>query len=560
MKPSCVALCIALVITGSSSLSACSQTRVARSPERKVDALFDQWNRSDSPGCAVGISRNGVVLYEHGYGMANLELRVPITADTVFALASISKSFTAMSVALAAEHGRLSLDDEVQKYIPEWVDRDDHITIRHLLTHTAGLRDGFTLLGWAPPSEKEGDVNDVLFRMLARQRGLNFPPGTEYQYDNGGYNLLASILKRATGQSLRAFADANIFKPLGMTHSYFENDPARASGYSRDANGWHVNGESGDVVGNSGMYSTVGDVLRWESNFDDARVGTPPMLAAMQKPTTLKNGQTSSYGFGLDTGQYRGVPTVEHAGADKGIATSAVRFPNQHFAVVVLCNEDNVAMGGRARVNTDVLTNGIADIYLADVLGPPAASTKAGPPGPTTLAPADFAEKIGLYRFEGRDLPMLITDNHGALMVRSYYLSDIDFELVPVGTNRFLLQNAVPLEFVPASGGQPQKWLWGEGNAQLVLRPVTQAMSSADVQSFVGEYRSDELGATYTVEARDAALTMRGPNVAITPFAKDVFVGDVVGVVRFSRDQRGAVTGFTVNRDAARGVRFERVK
>ena len=156
---------IVVAIIGSLSLSACVRPR-ARSLESKVDALFEQWNRSDSPGCAVGISRNGTILYEHGYGMANLELRVPITPDTVFAVASISKSFTAMSVLLAAERGFLSLDDDVQKYIPEWADRDDHITIRHLLTHTSGLRDAFTLLGWAPLFVTIDDDNHEAVRAL----------------------------------------------------------------------------------------------------------------------------------------------------------------------------------------------------------------------------------------------------------------------------------------------------------------------------------------------------------------------------------------------------------
>ncbi len=281
-------------------LAACGRVR-ADSQAARVDKLFAEWNRADAPGCAVGVSRNGAVVYEHGYGMANLERRVPITPETVFPIASTSKSFTAMSVVLAAERGQLSLDDEVQKYIPEWVDRDDHITIRHLLNHTGGLRDAFTLLGWAPPSESAGDQNEGIVRMLARQRGLNFKPGTQFEYNNGGYNLLASILKRATGQSLRAFSDANIFTPLGMTRSHFRDDPATvvpnlASGYQKFADGWHDVTENNGVVGNAGMDSTVGDLLRWAQNFDDVRVGTPAMLAAMQKPPVLADGKTRRTG------------------------------------------------------------------------------------------------------------------------------------------------------------------------------------------------------------------------------------------------------------------------
>jgi CubicO group peptidase (beta-lactamase class C family) len=294
------------------SVAACSRSR-PNSQSARVDQLFAEWNRTDTPGCAVGVSRNGAIVYEHGYGIANLELGVPIRSATVFHIASISKSFTVMSIVLAAEHGQLSLDDEVQKHVPEWIDRDDHITIRHLLTHTSGLRDAFGLLGWAAPSENAGDQNATIVRMLARQRGLNFAPGTEFQYNNGGYNLLGSIVKRATGQSLRAFADANIFKPLGMTHTHVHDDPAmlvanRASGYSKDVDGWRLAlSDNQGVVGNAGMLSTVGDLLLWAQNFDTSRVGTPATLAAMQKPTALIGGKTSTYGFGLGIGRYRGL-------------------------------------------------------------------------------------------------------------------------------------------------------------------------------------------------------------------------------------------------------------
>jgi CubicO group peptidase (beta-lactamase class C family) len=240
--------------------AACQRSQAADSKTPQVDKLFAAWNRTDSPGCAVGISRNGAVVYERGYGMANLELHVPVTPDTVFALASISKVFTAMSAVLAAQQGKLSLDDEVQKYIPEWTDRDDHVTIRHLLTHTSGVRDAFTLLGWTPGGYMTGDTNAAIVNVLARQRGLNFPPGTKFEYSNGGYNLLASILKRATGQSLGAFAAANIFKPLGMTHSSFREEPTtlmpgRAPGYSRHVDGWHLvlDSQGPAVVGNGGM-------------------------------------------------------------------------------------------------------------------------------------------------------------------------------------------------------------------------------------------------------------------------------------------------------------------
>jgi CubicO group peptidase (beta-lactamase class C family) len=562
-----------LVLSVVASLSACSRSR-PDSQSAKVDNLFAAWNKTDAPGCAVGVSHNGAIVYEHGYGMANLERGVPITPETVFPIASISKAFTSMSVLLAAEQGKLSLDDEVQKFIPEWVDREDHITIRHLLSHTSGLRDAFTLLGWAPPSESAGQ-NEAIVRILARQRGLNFKPGTQYEYNNGGYNLLATILKRATGQSLRAFADANIFKPLGMTHSHFQDDPTmvvpnRASGYTRTIDGWSpARGDNG-IVGNAGMYSTAGDLLRWAQNFADLRIGSPALVAAMQTPAPLKDGTTTGGGMGFALGEYRGVRMIETAGGDHGMATEVMLYPDQRLAVAVLCNEDNVVMGGMARVNPDVFTQGIADIYIAGALAPAAAhpNAPASPPAtvpkPVTLSAEEVSEMTGLYRFVLQDWPIQISAGHGVLLSRSYYQEDFDYELTPVGANRFLVNGNVPVAFVPATAGKLKQWrlVDSRGDQGLIL-PVTFVPSASELPSYTGDYHSDEIGITFTVERRDSMLVLNNHGWVNTPvqgYSKDVFVGDAVGIVKFSRDARGTVTGFTLNRGGAHDVLFDRIR
>ena len=285
--------------------------------------------------------------------MASLERKVPITSSTVFPLASITKSFTAMSVLLAAERGLLSLDDDVSKYIPDWSNREHRVTIRHLLTHTSGLRDAYVLQGWAP---NNGSSNDAFIKILSRQRGLNSVPGAEYQYNNGGYLLLGKILERASGQTLGAFADANIFKPLGMTGAYFNGDPVRtapdhASGYSPQANGWRLMPEGSGYAGNAGMMSSVRDLLLWANNFADARVGTPALLPRMQTATVLTGGQTTEHGMGFGIGNYRGARTLRTSGGDFGVATELVLYPDQKLAVVVLCNMDSAVMGGLATVN-----------------------------------------------------------------------------------------------------------------------------------------------------------------------------------------------------------------
>ncbi len=563
IAPSVLFLASAMVLA-----AACGSSPTASTAAR-VDPLFATWNRPDSPGCGVGVSRNGAVISEHGYGMASLERKVPITSSTVFPLASITKTFTAMSVLLAADRGLLSLDDDVSKYIPDWSNREHRITVRHLLTHTSGLRDAYLLQGWAPD---HGNSNDALVKILARQRGLNSVPGAEYRYNNGGYLLLGKIVEQASGQTLGAFADANVFKPLGMTGAYFNGDPVRtapdhASGYSPQANGWRLVPESSGYAGNAGMMSSVRDLLLWANNFVETRVGTPAFLARMQTATVLTGGQPTTSGMGFGIGTYRGARTLRTSGGDSGVATELVLYPDQKLAIAVLCNMDSVVMGGLATVNPDDLTNRVADVFLEDVLEPrpaPSASAQpsagAPPPPPVALSADELASKSGLYRIgSDENYIVSISVRDGGLTLRDFYGDNYDMLMTPISANRFLIAGAT-LAFSPAEAGRPQAWhmIDGEGRRLLELSLVTFAVSTSDLRSFTGDYRSDELDVTYTVAVRDSSLVLQ--TSTLHPVFKDAFVGDYMGTVRFVRDARGDITAFTLNRNSARGVRFERVK
>ena len=557
-----ILIAIAVVPTWS-----CASSRTA-SMDARVDPLFATWNRPDSPGCSVGVSRNGAVIYERGYGMANLERKVPISSTTVFRLASITKAFTAMSVLLAAERGLLSLDDDVSKYIPEWSNREHRVTIRHLIAHTSGIRDAYLLQGWSPNS---GTSTDALVRLMARQRDLNSVPGAEYNYNNGGYVLLGKILERASGQTLGAFADANIFKPLGMTGAWFNGDPVRtapdhASAYSSQANGWRVLEEGAGYGGNAGMMSSVRDLLIWANNFSNPRVGTPALLASMQTASVLTGGQSTQHGLGFGLGNYRGARTVSASGGDFGTASQVVIYPDQKLAIAVLCNMDSMVMGGQAAVNTDDLTNGVADAFLEDVLEPrpaPAAGPAPGagaPPPSVNLSAEQLASKTGIYRV-GSDENYIVS-----IAVRDRKLTFWDFwgdnyamPMTPIDQNRFL-GLGVTLVFSPADAGRPQAWhAVDAGGQQLVELPLVKFdVSKGDLESFKGEYRSDELDLTSIVAVRGSDLVVG--STTLSPVSKDAFVGEFVGVIRFVRDPRGGVTGYTMSRKSARGIRFERVK
>jgi len=393
---------------------------------RLVDRVFTQWDRKDSPGCAVSVVRDGRVVHARGYGMADLEHDVPITPATVFYIGSDSKQFTGAVMALLAKDGRISLDDDVRKYIPELPQYAAPITIRHLLHHTSGLRDYYGLRDLA------GDPSDGVFgdaeilELITRQRELNFAPGSQHLYSNSGYFLLSVIVKRATGKSLRAFADERIFRPLGMTRTHFRDDhtelvKGRAYAYAPRGDGYRLSMPNFDVVGAGGLLMPVEEFIAWDRDFYAATIGGRDVITTTTTPGRLNDGTTLGYAFGLNVGQYKGLRTIGHGGSYGGYRADILRFPDQRLAVAAFCNLSSIAPGN--------LTRRVADIYLASQLrdAAPAARIASEDPAassaPRAAAPSEpmsaerLAELVGDYRSEELETTWRLALDGDRLMV-----------------------------------------------------------------------------------------------------------------------------------------------
>lgn len=419
------------------------------SPEARVDAIFAEMDKPDSPGCAVSAMRQGAIVYKRGYGMANLEYGVPITPASVFHVASVSKQFTAFAIALLAAEGKLSLDDEIHQYVPEVPDHGAPITIRHLLHHTSGLRDQWALLsmaGW----RWEADVvtqKDVL-EIIALQEALNFAPGDEYLYSNTGYTLLAVIVERISGQSLREFTTERIFEPLGMTATHFHDDHEmivlnRAYAYepADEGSGARAGGFTGDlkqsipdfdVVGATSLFTTVEDLARWDRNFYTQRIGGPDLMEWMHTRGVLNSGEEISYALALVHGEHRGLKTISHGGSDAGFRSHFLRYPEQGLSVAVLCNFPSSNPGDRARQ--------VAEVYLGDQMEA-AAGEGAGrsdePPAEMAIPEDELAAFAGLYRYRGTDRAVRLRMSEGKLL----WGEGRPRRLVPVGDGRFWRAN-----------------------------------------------------------------------------------------------------------------------
>ncbi len=423
---------------------------------RQVDEIFAEWDRTGSPGCALGVIQDGQFIYRRGYGMANLELGVALSSESVFYIGSTSKQFVAASIMLAAEQGYLSVDDDIRKYVPEIPDYGPTITVRHLLHHTSGLRDYLTLWGLAGENIEDIHSPADALQMIARQTALNFQPGDEYLYSNSGYFLLSVIIERATGKSLREFAHQNIFKPLGMTHTHFHDDHThiiknRAIGHlTRPDGSIALNMSNFAQVGSGGLYTSVDDLLFWDRNFYENRLGEGGLIDRMLVRGVLNSGDTLSYAAALQVGEYRGLRTVEHGGALGGYRAQLLRFPDQRFSVICLCN--------LAPMNPTALAYRVADIYLADNLeaAPEATVEEETPPErrePAAAQPfqpsaAQMAEYPGAYYSEELDASWDLTITENAL-----YVVGVERPFSPVEADVFRLGGTI-LRFVREADGR----------------------------------------------------------------------------------------------------------
>ena len=497
-----------------------------------IDAALPQAGAAAVPGCAVGVRADGNPPVQRAFGMADLEHSAPVAVDTVFEAGSVSKQFTAAAALILVSEGRLALEDDTRKYLPELPDYGHPITVAELMGHTSGLRDWGeveAIAGW-PRTERVYSMEDIL-SITSHQRALNFAPGTAWSYTNTGFDLLALLVQRVSGQSFVDFTRQRLFEPLGMTHTQWRDNfrrvvRNRAIAYRRVSDGIYEQlMPFENTYAHGGLLTTVGDLLTWNQALDEQRLG-PSVTKALETRTLLSDGKPTGYSRGLFLRTYHGVRELSHDGSTAGYRAWLGRFPDQRLSIAVLCNADDAT--------PSKLAHAVADTYL------PKSHEKTPY---TSVPPSSLA---GLYASERDGRPLRLTFHDGHLDTDT----GLKVMMGPHDAFAFIRPEGVVAESgVSLPDGRLR--FDNEGYATFYGRTQTFSPTPADLERMTGRFRNDEVPVTYRVTAVPGGLSVTAedrPSVSrvFTPAYSNAYVAGEV-VIRPIQGAGGQISGIRVS-------------
>jgi CubicO group peptidase (beta-lactamase class C family) len=525
----------------------------------KVDRLFAQWDKPDSPGCALAIIQNGEIIYKRGYGMANLEYDIPISPHSVFDIASNSKQFTAMCILLLTKQNLLTLDDELQKYIPEIPPYSHPIIIRHLISHTSGIRDYLNLMYLGGMIYENDYPDEEIIALIARQQSLNFQPGAEQLYSNSGYFLLSEIVKRVSGKSLRLFAEEHIFAPLGMKNTHFHDrfqEIVRNRSdayYPKDGGGFEICMSLHDSCGDGQLYTTIEDLFLWDRNFYHNILGGygQDLIEEITTPGKLDNGEVIAAAFGLQIGHHGGLKRIMHGGGWMGYRSQYIRFPDAHFSVVCLAN--------LGTFNPTKLALQVADIYLEDEYTQEVAKQIPRSVTSIDLPLAELQLRTGFYHNPTTGSIWELEIKEEKLMAK---LAWMYFQLAPIDSTHFQSIDGefdYDIEFPKNSTKMIVKVDPGNGVKIYTLEKMID--SGTDILTdYVGTYYSTDLEFNYEIYIEDNKLFVKYKGESpfqLKSIGQDLFLVEP-DKFEFERDEQSRVIGFDRCGDRVRRIHFSK--
>jgi CubicO group peptidase (beta-lactamase class C family) len=500
-----------------------------------------------NPGCQLSISRNGQIIFSKAWGMADLEHNIPLSIHSILEAGSVSKQFTAAAILLLEQQGKLSLDDDVRKYIPELPDYGNPIKLRYMLHHTSGLRDWGSiaeLTGW--PRGKKFYTNEDALEIIARQKHLNNKPGDEFLYSNSNYNLFAIIVQRVSGLTLAEFTKKYIFKPAAMEHTQWRDDPNRivpdrAIAYSKTDSGIETNMPDEYVYGNGGLLTTTEDLLKWNSYYQQGKLGTPSLLSKQIQPETLNNGGINPYAAGLFIQTVMGWNNISHMGATAGYRAYLETFPELKLSFAILSNT--------SQFNINDVASMVSKIF---VIAKTENSIKNGKR--IDLPDATLNGFAGLYRNE-RDASTFSLSVKNKTMIL-----DNELPLAAISENTFTAGNFL-LEINGTNG------LYIPDSPRDTIHftrvyPITP--SQKDLDSYEGKYFSEETNSSITIKHIKDSLLIHlkpGDDCLLIPTYKDAFKIDALdGDLQFIRSVESKIIVMKISTSRARNVEFKKIE
>lgn len=536
---------LAIVLAASSFGQALDKEKVIAGAERAFEKA-SKTNTGPAPGCAVGVSLNGQSVFEKAFGLAEMEHNIPNTPQTIFESGSVAKQFTAAAIVLLQQDGKLNIDDPVRKYVTELPDYGKPLTIRHILTHTAGLRDWGSVMQLTGAGRGDRVVTQTIaLDVIYRQKSLDFEPGAEYSYSNSGYQLAAELVERVSGQKFGEFVRDRIFKPLGMNNSSWRDNyrrlvPGRAQGYSKPGPNepWMLNMPIMNVVGNGGMLTTVGDWLKWNAALDAKTLGVP-FVEALETQGVLNDGRKISYALGLDVDNYKGIKEIAHSGGTAGYQTYLARFPEKKLSVAAMCNGFPPSSG-------DLVYSVVDEIF-----GPfPAAAEQSAS---VTVAEDQLKKYVGTWKNEK-------TRNANQIVIEKGELKINGGPLKPVAEGAFMLGDR-KAKFIANKEGVPETMEIANTDGSTTRLLFEREWKPADLNDFAGDWYSEEAQSRVSIKVENGKgfLILRPvARFELKPAYKDAF--NVPGYIMwFTRDKAGKVTELHVGGGRMRDMLFTRL-
>ena len=519
------------------------------------------WNGTSQipPVCALGIIKDGNLIYTNGYGMANLEYDIPIDKHSVFRIGSTSKQFTAACIVLLAGKGKLNMEDRLSKFFPDFPEYADKITVRHLLNHTSGIRDYLTLSSLKGYGDDDFYEDKDIMKWLVNQQDLNFAPGSEYLYSNSGYWLLGQIVNQVAGKNMAEFAKEEIFDPLEMTETHFHNDHTkivknRATGYRPVGDGpYKISMTTLDMIGDGGIFTSVNDILKWDNAFYSSDVLTPDFWSAMTEQGVLNNGDTIDYAAGLFIADHKGLKTVSHGGAFVGFRADLVRFPEHRLSVIVFAN--------RADANPTGKCFQVADIMLKDYMDDEDVSSGGENADPVQVTEFDRDQLVGTYEVRPGIALEIRVQNDSLNVLQKWNGST--YGIFRIQGNTFQIPGNEELKFTFSDiveGSTSELVILQNGRKTVGKRIPTIDPASVNMDEFVGKFYSEELDVVYEVSMKDDSLSVTVDDnepERITPYDKDQFSLNYM-LMRFQRTG-DSVTGFLLDAGRVKDLKFQKM-